>query len=186
VPTLVTILWMAVFGGTALKDEQNTRQAYNNLPLAEQSAAGPFTGGPVLDATRKETTTAMFTLLERLDGKTLGGILSIIVCLLLAVHFVTAADAGTQVLCMLNAVGSINPPNWLKVAWCILEGAIAASLIIAGGLLAIQMASIVIGLPIAIYMALTSYSLIRSLRANAELTPLAVSPQGQPQIVEPT
>ncbi|MNP35198.1 Glycine betaine transporter BetL [compost metagenome] len=140
----------------------------------------------MLDATRKETTTAMFTLLERLDGKTLGGILSIIVCLLLAVHFVTAADAGTQVLCMLNAVGSINPPNWLKVAWCILEGAIAASLIIAGGLLAIQMASIVIGLPIAIYMALTSYSLIRSLRANAELTPLAVSPQGQPQIVEPT
>ena len=186
VPTLVTILWMAVFGGTALKDEQNTRQAYNNLPLAKQAAAGPFTGGPVLEATRKETTTAMFTLLERLDGKTLGGILSIIVCLLLAVHFVTAADAGTQVLCMLNAVGSINPPNWLKVAWCILEGAIAASLIIAGGLLAIQMASIVIGLPIAIYMALTSYSLLRSLRANAELAPLPVSAHEKNHLVEPT
>jgi choline/carnitine/betaine transport len=175
VPTLVTILWMAVFGGTALKDEQTTRHAYNSLPVAEQAVAGPFAGGPILEATRNETTTAMFTLLERLDGKILGGILSVIVCLLLAVHFVTAADAGTQVLCMLNSMGSINPPNWLRVLWCVLEGAIAASLIIAGGLVAIQMASIVIGLPIAIYMVLASYGLLRALRANAGLTAVPVA-----------
>lgn len=166
VPTLVTILWMAVFGGTALKDEQQARQAYQQLPVAEQTAVGPFQGGPVLEATRKETTTAMFTLLDRLDGPTLGAVLSVIICLLLAVHFVTAADAGTQVLCMLNSLGSINPPNWIRVLWCVLEGAIAASLVIAGGLLAIQMASIVVGLPIAFYMLLTGYSLMRSLFAS--------------------
>lgn len=50
--------------------------------------------------------------------------------------------------------------------WCVLEGAIAASLVIAGGLLAIQMASIVVGLPIALYMLLTGYSLMRSLLAS--------------------
>ncbi|MNN12431.1 BCCT family transporter [compost metagenome] len=50
--------------------------------------------------------------------------------------------------------------------WCVLEGAIAASLVIAGGLLAIQMASIVVGLPIAFYMLLTGYSLMRSLFAS--------------------
>ena len=166
VPTLVTILWMAVFGGSALKDEQQARQAYQQLPVAEQTAAGPFQGGPVLEATRKETTTAMFTLLDRLDGPTLGAVLSVIICLLLAVHFVTAADAGTQVLCMLNSLGSINPPNWIRVLWCVLEGAIAASLVIAGGLLAIQMASIVVGLPIAFYMLVTGYSLMRSLFAS--------------------
>ncbi|HKS15559.1 MAG TPA: BCCT family transporter [Pseudomonas sp.] len=185
VPTLVTILWMAVFGGTALKDEQKARQAYHDLPVAEQTAAGPFTGGPILETTRQETTTAMFTLLERLDGKTLGGVLSIIICLLLAVHFVTAADAGTQVLCMLNAVGSINPPNWLRVLWCVLEGAIAASLIIAGGLVAIQMASIVIGLPIALYMGLAGYSLLRALGANAELATAPVVVPEQARLVEP-
>ena len=166
VPTLVTILWMAVFGGSALKDEQQARQAYQQLPVAEQTAAGPFQGGPVLEATRKETTTAMFTLLDRLGGPTLGAVLSVIICLLLAVHFVTAADAGTQVLCMLNSLGSINPPNWIRVLWCVLEGAIAASLVIAGGLLAIQMASIVVGLPIAFYMLVTGYSLMRSLFAS--------------------
>ena len=166
VPTLVTILWMAVFGGAALKDEQQVRHAYQALPVAEQAAAGAFQGGPILEATRKETTTAMFTLLDRLDGPTLGAILSVIICLLLAVHFVTAADAGTQVLCMLNSLGSIDPPNWIRVLWCVLEGAIAASLVIAGGLLAIQMASIVVGLPIAFYMLLTGYSLMRSLFAS--------------------
>lgn len=166
VPTLVTILWMAVFGGAALKDEQQVRHAYQALPVAEQAAAGAFQGGPILEATRKETTTAMFTLLDRLDGPTLGAILSVIICLLLAVHFVTAADAGTQVLCMLNSLGSIDPPNWIRVLWCVLEGAIAASLVIAGGLLAIQMASIVVGLPIALYMLLTGYSLMRSLFAS--------------------
>ncbi|OUM22573.1 BCCT family transporter [Pseudomonas putida] len=179
VPTLVTILWMAVFGGTALKDEQQARQAYQQLPVAEQTAVGPFQGGPVLEATRKETTTAMFTLLDRLDGPTLGAVLSVIICLLLAVHFVTAADAGTQVLCMLNSLGSINPPNWIRVLWCVLEGAIAASLVIAGGLLAIQMASIVVGLPIAFYMLLTGYSLMRSLFASevviAQETPASIA-----------
>lgn len=174
VPTVVTILWMAVFGGTALKDEQQVRHAYQQQPVAEQAAAGPFQGGPILEATRKETTTAMFTLLDRLGGPTLGAVLSVVICLLLAVHFVTAADAGTQVLCMLNSLGSIDPPNWIRVLWCVLEGAIAASLVIAGGLLAIQMASIVVGLPIAIYMLLTGYSLMRSLMANEQV--IAVQP----------
>ncbi|WP_123721839.1 MULTISPECIES: BCCT family transporter [Pseudomonas] len=166
VPTLVTILWMSVFGGAALKDEQNARLAHAQLPVAEQSEAAPFKGGVVLLSTQKETTSAMFTLLERLDGPAVGGVLCVIVCLLLAVHFITAADAGTQVLCMLNSVGSINPPNWIRVLWCFLEGAIAAGLLLAGGLIAIQMASIIIGLPIAFFLFITGYSLVRSLRAD--------------------
>ncbi|MGE8063187.1 BCCT family transporter [Pseudomonas sp. NPDC089547] len=180
VPTFVTIMWMAVFGGTALKDERHARQAYQEMPTTEQVQAGAFNGGPILEATRKETTTAMFTLLHRLDGPTLGAIMSVIVCLLLAVHFVTAADAGTQVLCMLNSVGCINPPNWIRVMWCVLEGAIAASLIIAGGLVAIQMASIVVGLPIALYLLVTSFSLMRSLNQNNIKQPIEeIIPQSQ-------
>lgn len=166
VPTLVTILWMTVFGGTALKDEQDARRLSAQQVTTEQSAGSAYEGGPLLQATKKETTAAMFTLLERLDGPVVGGVLCIFVCLLLAVHFVTAADAGTQVLCMLNSVGSINPPNWIRVLWCFLEGAIAAGLLLAGGLIAVQMASIVIGFPIALFLVLTLYSLLRSLRQD--------------------
>jgi choline/glycine/proline betaine transport protein len=166
VPTLVTIVWMSVFGGTALKDEQQARHAYASLTTAEQAAVGAFQGGPILEETRRETTTAMFTFLARLDGPTIGGILSLVTCLLLSVHFVTAADAGTQVISTLNSSGVINSPKWNRVLWCVLEGAIAGSLIIAGGLKAIQLASIVVGLPIAIYMLITAYSLTRSLFSN--------------------
>ncbi|MNN23689.1 Glycine betaine transporter BetL [compost metagenome] len=166
VPTLVTILWMAVFGGSALKSEQTERQQYQQAVASGElvQEQGKFEGGAVLQATRKDHTAAMFTLLEQLDGKAVGGALSLLVCLLLAVHFVTTADAGTQVLCTLNALGSTNPPRWIRLLWCILEGAVAGGLLLAGGLKAMQTASIVVALPIAFLMTVMSYTLMRSLR----------------------
>ncbi|WP_460157106.1 BCCT family transporter [Pseudomonas sp. S2_H10] len=166
VPTMVTILWMSVFGGAALKSEQTERQQYQQAAASTEQVTekATFEGGTILLATKKEPTAAMFTLLGKLDGPLIGGALSIFVCLLLAVHFVTTADAGTQVLCTLNAMGSTNPPNWIRLLWCILEGGVAAGLLLAGGLKAIQMASIAAGLPIAILMTIMSYTLIRSLR----------------------
>jgi choline-glycine betaine transporter len=139
-----------------------------------------FEGGSILQATKKETTAAMFTLLQSLDGPTIGAALSILVCVLLGVHFVTTADAGTQVLCTLCALGSTNPPNWIRVLWCLLEGAIAAGLLLAGGLKAIQMASIVAGLPIAMLLLVMSYTLIHSLRKEMPSTP-AWTPAAVPQ-----
>ncbi|RKS28344.1 choline/carnitine/betaine transport [Pseudomonas sp. WPR_5_2] len=173
VPTLVTILWMSVFGGAALKNEQLDRQAYQ-ASVATQGVTQEqpkFEGGTVLLATKKETTAAMFTLLQSLDGKAIGAALSILVCVLLGVHFVTTADAGTQVLCTLCALGSTNPPNWIRLLWCILEGAIAAGLLLAGGLKAIQMASIAAGLPIAMLLLVMSYTLIHSLRKEMPSVP---------------
>ncbi|KAB0495307.1 BCCT family transporter [Pseudomonas vancouverensis] len=166
VPTLVTILWMSVFGGAALKSEQTERQQFQKTVAGTEQVQQqvPFEGGTILLATKKEATAAMFTLLGKLDGPVIGGALSIFVCLLLAVHFVTTADAGTQVLCTLNAMGSTNPPNWIRLLWCVLEGGVAAGLLLAGGLKAIQMASIAAGLPIAVLMMVMSYTLIRSLR----------------------
>jgi choline/carnitine/betaine transport len=168
VPTLVTILWMSVFGGAALKSEQTERQQFQKAVAGTEQVQeqATFEGGTILLATKKEPTAAMFTLLGKLDGPLIGGALSIFVCLLLAVHFVTTADAGTQVLCTLNAMGSTNPPNWIRLLWCVLEGGVAAGLLLAGGLKAIQMASIAAGLPIAILMMVMSYTLIRSLRAE--------------------
>lgn len=61
VPTLVTLIWMSVFGGSALKDEQQARHAYASLPVSEQAVTRPFKGGPILERTRRETITAMFS-----------------------------------------------------------------------------------------------------------------------------
>ncbi|WP_044873500.1 BCCT family transporter [Pseudomonas sp. LFM046] len=166
VPTLVTILWMAVFGGSALKSEQDDRQHYQQAVASGElvQEQNSYEGGAVLQATKKDHTAAMFTLLGQLDSPAVGGVLSVLVCLLLAVHFVTTADAGTQVLCTLNALGSTNPPRWIRLLWCVLEGAIAGGLLLAGGLKAMQTASIVVALPIAFLMTVMSYTLMRSLR----------------------
>ncbi|MEN5124339.1 MULTISPECIES: BCCT family transporter [Pseudomonas putida group] len=166
VPTLVTIIWMSVFGGTALKAEQLDRQQHAELVASGelQGDKAKFDGGTVLLATKQETTAAMFTLLHKIDAGTLGKVLSVLVCILLATYFITSADSGTQVLCTLNSMGSANPPQSIRLLWCILEGAIAMALLMAGGLKAIQMASIAAGLPIAGFILLISYTLMRSLR----------------------
>ncbi|KXK67849.1 MULTISPECIES: BCCT family transporter [Pseudomonas] len=166
VPTLVTIIWMSVFGGAALKAEQVDRHHHAELVASGELPGdkAKFEGGTVLLATKQETTAAMFTLLHKIDAGTLGKVLSVLVCILLATYFITSADSGTQVLCTLNSMGSANPPQSIRLLWCILEGAIATVLLMAGGLKAIQMASIAAGLPIAGFILLISYTLMRSLR----------------------
>ncbi|WP_028629302.1 BCCT family transporter [Metapseudomonas resinovorans] len=166
VPTLVTIVWMSVFGGAALKSEQADRQLHEQRVASGelQGEQAKFEGGTVLLATKEETTAAMFTLLEKIDGGMIGKSLSILVCILLATYFITSADSGTQVLCTLNSLGSANPPQSIRLLWCVMEGAIATGLLLAGGLKAIQMASIAAGLPIAAFILLLSYTLLRSLR----------------------
>ncbi len=186
VPTLVTIIWMSVFGGAALKAEQVDRQQHAELVASGElhGDKAKFEGGTVLLATKQETTAAMFTLLHKIDAGTLGKVLSVLVCILLATYFITSADSGTQVLCTLNSMGSANPPQSIRLLWCILEGAIATALLMAGGLKAIQMASIAAGLPIAGFILLISYTLMRSLRQEMADGLLDVPPGGRLPIPE--
>ncbi|MDH4585593.1 BCCT family transporter [Pseudomonas sp. BN415] len=166
VPTLVTIVWMSVFGGSALKAEQDDRLQHEQR-VAAGELTGPqaeFKGGTVLQATQQETTSAMFVLMERIDTGLLGKALSILICILLATYFITSADSGTQVLCTLNSNGSVDPPKSIRLVWCVLQAGIAIALLLAGGLTAIQMASIAAGLPIALFVLLLSYTLMRCLR----------------------
>ncbi|MCO6058437.1 BCCT family transporter [Pseudomonas sp. MOB-449] len=166
VPTLVTIIWMSVFGGSALKSERDERvrheQGVASGQLTGEQAA--FNGGAVLKATQTDTSSAMFVLMDRIDSGLLGKAMSILVCILLATYFITSADSGTQVLCTLSANGSVDPPKGIRLLWCVLQAGIAIALLLAGGLTAIQMASIAAGLPIALFVMLLSYTLMRCLR----------------------
>lgn len=187
VPTLVTIIWMSVFGGAALKSEQADRQRHEQHVAAAQlqGEQAKFEGGTVLLATKQETTAAMFSLLHTIDAGLIGKALSVLVCILLATYFITSADSGTQVLCTLNALGSTNPPGSIRLLWCVLEGAIATGLLLAGGLKAIQMATIAAGLPIAVFILLIGYTLMRSLRGEPLAALLPAPPTGRDIAHEP-
>lgn len=169
VPTLVTIVWMSVLGGSALKSERDDRLQHEQQVASGQlvGEAAEFKGGEVLLATKQETTSAMFVLLHKLDAGMMGKALSVLVCLMLASYFITSADSGTLVLCTLNAVGHPEPPQGIRIVWGVLIACIAAGLLYAGGLKTIQMASITAGLPISIFILLMSFTLLRTLRLES-------------------
>lgn len=169
VPTLVTIVWMSVLGGAALKSERDDRLQHEQAVASGQlvGEAAEFKGGEVLQATKQETTSALFVMLQKIDAGLIGKALSILVCLMLASYFITSADSGTLVLCTLNAVGHTEPPQGIRVAWGVLIACIAAGLLYAGGLKTIQMASISAGLPISIFILLMSFTLVRTLRQES-------------------
>lgn len=173
VPTIITFIWIAVFGGTALKIEQQVRGQQTVSQVQTQAAGGqlaavnaaiPFSGGPILEATRQDTTRALFALFNNLPHATIGAILSIMACLLLALHCVICADSGMLVLCILNAVGHTEPPPAIRVLWGVLLALIASVLLYAGGLEAMQTASIIAGFPVSIIIVLTMFTLFKAIR----------------------
>jgi len=166
VPTIVTFIWMSVFGGSALHAERVDRLAHQEQVESGVlvGEAAEFKGGDVLLATKADTTSAVFTLFEKIDEGVLGQILSLLVVLLLATYFITSADSGTLVLCTLNSRGSPEPPMALRVLWGVMQAFIAGGLLYAGGLKAVQTASIVAGLPISVLTLVMTISLLKALR----------------------
>jgi len=172
VPTLVTAIWMSIVGGSALKVEQNARHAYEKevatLVKEGKSAPEAFKGGPIVKATQEDNTQALFTMFNSLDSGTLGQSLSIIACLLLATFLITSTDCGTHVLCYMDAEGATETPIRIRIVWGTLIAIIAGVLLYAGGLKAIQSASIIAGFPISIFLAIMSVTLFKSLRREPQ------------------
>ncbi|OLO10491.1 choline transporter [Chromohalobacter japonicus] len=180
VPTLVTLIWMSIFGGSALHEELQASETHQQaIASGALNADNEFAGGTVLQATQADTTSALFTLFDSLDPGLLGSILSILASLLLATYFITSADSGTLVLCILDSVGNPEPPQAIRVVWGIVIGCIAGALLYAGGLETIQTASIIAGLPIAVFLLVMTVGLYRTLRREpiaAAMLPPEVRP----------
>lgn len=160
VPAAFTFLWMTVFGNTAIA-----------LDL------GPAAGG-IAKAVHADLSTALFKFLEYLPGRSLTSTLAI---LLVAVFFITSADSGSLVIGTLASGGAEETPRFQRVFWCILLGATAALLLLAGGLGALQAATLMAALPFCFIMFLLIAGLIR--QTQADLEGVALAQQG-PAIVD--
>ena len=141
VPTLVTFLWMSGFGGTALFLETGG--------IAEIAAA-----------VEADQTTSLFILLDQFP---LALITSFMAVVLVLSFFVTSSDSGSLVIDGLTSGGKIDSPVGQRVFWASTEGAVAAVLLIGGGLGALQAASISTGLPFVIILLIMCYSLQKGL-----------------------
>lgn len=143
-PSLAAFLWFSVFGGTAL-----TMEIWQHVPIAA--------------AVKADVSTALFTMF---DAMPLGGIMSAVATLLVLVFFVTSGDSAVLVLGMMSTGGNPNPASRVKIIWGLLVSGIAISLLMAGGLKAVQTATIVFALPFTLVIVLMVMSLWRAIRED--------------------
>lgn len=142
VPTIFTFLWFSVFGDTAL-----------HLIMVDGYTA-------LIDEVQADHAIALFKLLEHLP---LTSIVSFITVILIITFFVTSSDSGSLVIDSLASGGASHTPVWQRVFWASTEGVVAAALLLAGGLGALQTATILSALPFAIIMLIAAVGMWRAL-----------------------
>jgi choline/glycine/proline betaine transport protein len=124
IPTLLSFVWMSVFGSTAL--------------YLQSSGVTDL-----VSAVNEDVATAMFVMLDSLP---ISGFLSLVAVILVTIFFVTSSDSGSLVVDHLTSGGKLHSPTQQRVFWALMEGAIAAVLLVGGGLATLQAASVSTGL----------------------------------------
>ncbi|MBW8638279.1 BCCT family transporter [Hoeflea sp. WL0058] len=143
IPTIVCILWMGVFGGTAISQVvANASAAVKDAPLELK----------------------LFEMLRPLPLATFTSFLGIILVL---VFFITSSDSGSLVIDTITAGGKTSAPVAQRVFWCTFEGVVAAVLLLVGGataLTALQAMAVSTGFPFTIVLLTMCVSLYLGLR----------------------
>lgn len=156
VPTLVTMLWFTIMGGTAI-----SQMILRGIDLRQSDG----TINPDV---------ALFDVFSHLPG---GPILSGIAILLVTIFFITSADSGAFVVDMIAHRGDTNPPRITRIFWAVSSGLIAAALIGAGllvggdtsGMTALQALSLLAAAPFSVVMIGMMLSIYRSLSREARI-----------------
>ncbi len=141
VPALITLLWMNVFGGSAIHEILNGNTA-------------------VLEAVKTDISTALFVFLQDFP---FSSVLSFIAVILVFSFFITSSDSGSLVIDNITSGSAPNTPVWQRVFWSYAQGVVAIILLWGGGLNALQTAVIIAGIPFAVILLIMCYSLKKGL-----------------------
>ncbi len=144
VPSLVTFFWMSAFGSAAIEQVMGGNDA-------------------LTQAIDNDIATALFVFFQDYPLTT---VINIVAVLLIAGFFITSSDSGSLVIDSLTSGGKIDAPVGQRIFWAVTEGTVAATLLLGGGLQALQTATIVTGLPFAIILLIMCYSLYKGLKED--------------------
>jgi choline/carnitine/betaine transport len=150
-PSVVSVVWFAILGGTALNQEMH--------------------GGHLSEAVAKGEEVGLFATLQNLPWFP---ITSVVVIILVGLFFVSGADAASVVLGMLSSRGNMSPSRPVVTLWGVLTGLVAAVLLLAGGLEAVKQVAIIAAFPFLLVMIGMCVSLVKALRAEPKREPAAV------------
>jgi choline-glycine betaine transporter len=147
VPSLVSLVWFAVFGGAAINTQQNGTDLAGEGGVEAQ----------------------LFTLLDQYPIAT---ITSVVVMLLVAIFFVSGADAASIVMGSLSQKGTIKPSRGTVIFWGVATGAVAAVMLLVGGedaLTGLQTITIIAALPFLLVMIGLCVALVKDLRRDPKM-----------------
>ncbi|MCW4149335.1 BCCT family transporter [Halomonas sp. 18H] len=142
VPSVVSVLWMTAFGGTAI--DQYITDGFEGVKNAALEVQ-------------------LFTMLGELP---LTSITSFVGIVLVMVFFITSSDSGSLVIDSITAGGKVDAPTSQRIFWCLIEGAIAIALLLGGGLTALQTAVITTGLPFTVVLLVACFAIVKGLMSE--------------------
>lgn len=146
VPTGFTFMWMTVFGNTSINMIMNK----GITSLADQVNA--------------DTSLALFAFLEHFP---FSSVLSMVAVCMVILFFVTSADSGSLVIDMLASGGNTQTPLWQRIFWASSTGIVAITLLLSGGLGALQSATIASALPFSIILLVSIWGLFKALHLDS-------------------
>lgn len=148
VPPVISCFWIATFGGTALWYDLHENTGIATL-------------------VNEDVTVALFQTLNNLP---LSMIASVIGIILIFTFLITSADSATFIMASMTSNGAINPAVITKLTWGVLMAAISGVLLYAGGLDALQTASLIAALPFIFIILLLGITLWKML--SKEMIPI--------------
>ncbi|WP_255769112.1 BCCT family transporter [Pseudarthrobacter sulfonivorans] len=162
VPSMVSVIWFAIFGGTAFHVQQEADKA------GTPGLVSMVNGAPSIDFDG-----ALFDLVKNMSMPAwLTAAVIILAMVLVAIFFITGADSASIIMASLSSNGSADPKRGLVIFWGLLTGAVAAVMLLAGGdepseaLSGLQRITIVAALPFVLVMLLLCFAIVKDLRRD--------------------
>ena len=149
-PTAASLVWFTIFGSGSM--------FYAN--------AGQLDVSEGVDSTA--------SLFQFFDVFPMGAVLSVVAIIVVVFFFVTSSDSGSLVIDMLACGGKVETPKSTRVFWAILEGAVAAVLLVVGGdaaLTALQTVAVSTAAPFSVILVLACVALYRAFRHDVATMP---------------
>lgn len=146
IPSFACVLWMTVFGSTAIS------QVVHDGYMTAAQAALPL------------------QLFAMLDALPLAGITSFIAIILVVIFFVTSSDSGSLVIDTIAAGGKVNAPTPQRIFWCTFEGIVAIALILGGGLVALQAMAVSMGFPFTLVLLASCVAVVKGLMSEPRVS----------------
>ncbi|WP_311765511.1 BCCT family transporter [Streptomyces zingiberis] len=145
VPSVVSLVWFAIFGGTAINLQEAGRLGDESTPEGQ-----------------------LFAVLREYP---LAAATSVLVMILVGIFFVSGADAASVVMGTLSQRGSIEPTRPVVIFWGVVTGAVAAVMLLVGGggdeaLSGLQRITILAAAPFTFVMVGLCVALMRDLRRD--------------------